>query len=52
MIEIGPIRLIADDPIYEVLPAHPELLTARSISYEVIQKRPHRKEQRRNGKAN
>jgi hypothetical protein len=31
MIEIGPVRLIADDPIYEVLPADLELLTARGF---------------------
>ena len=52
MIEIGPVRLIADDPIYEVLPAHLELLTARGLSYEVVQKRPQRQEKRRHGKAN
>ncbi len=52
MIEIGPVRLIADDPIYEVLPAHLELLTARGFRYEVVQRRPHRQEKRRHGKAN
>ena len=31
MIEIGPVRLIADDPLYEVLPAHVELLSARGF---------------------
>ena len=39
MIEIGPVRLIADDPLYEVLPAHLELLTARGFSYEVVVRR-------------
>ncbi len=29
MIEVAPVRLVADDPIYEVLPAHLELLTER-----------------------
>ncbi len=29
MIEVGPVRLIRDDPVYEVLPAHLEVLTAR-----------------------
>ena len=29
MIEIAPVRLVADNPVYEVLPAHLELLTAR-----------------------
>jgi hypothetical protein len=52
MIEIGPIRLIADDPIYVVLPAHLELLKARGFSYEVVQKRPICNEKRRHGKAN
>ena len=32
MIEIAPVRLIADDPLYEVLPAHIELLTARGLT--------------------
>ena len=36
MIEIGPVRLVADDPIYEVLPAHLELLAARGFAYESV----------------
>jgi hypothetical protein len=40
MIELGPVRLIADDPIYEVLPGHLELLATRGFSYEVIPARP------------
>ena len=36
MIEIAPIRLVAKDPIYEVSPAHIELLKARGISYEIV----------------
>jgi hypothetical protein len=52
MIEIGPVRLIAHDPIYEVLPAHIELLTARGFHYEVIQKRVSRQGKRPHGKAN
>ena len=36
MIEIAPVRLIAADPIYEVLPAHVELLNARGFSKEVV----------------
>jgi hypothetical protein len=36
MIEVAPVRLIADDPIYEVQPAHLELLTARGFTYEVV----------------
>jgi hypothetical protein len=51
MIEIGPVRLIADDPLYEVLPAHVELLSARGFSYEVVPWRPQRREQRRHGTA-
>ena len=49
MIEIGPVRLIADDPVYEVLPAHLELLTARGFTYEVVPLRPRRPEKRRHG---
>ena len=47
MIEVGPVCLIAGDPIYEVLPEHLELLKTRGFSYEVLQ-RPHGgKEERR-----
>ena len=49
MIEVGPVRLIADDPVYEVLPAHLELLTARGLTYEVVPLRPRRPEKRRHG---
>jgi len=35
MIEVGPVRLVADDPIYEVLPAHLEVLNACGFTYEV-----------------
>ena len=49
MIEVGPVRLIADDPVYEVLPAHLELLTARGFTYEVVPLRPRRPEKRRHG---
>ena len=52
MIEIGPIRLIAADPIYEVLPAHVELLIARGIHFEIIPKRNSPQPRRRHGKAN
>jgi hypothetical protein len=52
MIEIGPVRLIADDPLYEVLPAHVELLTARGIRYELVPMGPTTKEKRRHGTAN
>jgi hypothetical protein len=47
MIEVAPVRLVADDPIYEVLPAHLELLDARGFTYEVIQaRRPLRNQKR------
>ena len=51
MIEIGPVRLIRDDPVYEVLPAHLELLTARGFTFEVVPSRPRRPEKRRHGTA-
>ena len=51
MIEVGPVRLIADDPLYEVLPAHLELLTARGFGYEVVPLRPRTTEKRRHGMA-
>jgi hypothetical protein len=38
MIEVAPVRLIRDDPVYEVLPAHLEALTARGFTYEVVQR--------------
>jgi hypothetical protein len=47
MIEIGPVRLVADDPIYEVLPVHLELLDARGLSYELLPSPSVRKEKRR-----
>jgi hypothetical protein len=42
MIEVAPVRLIRDDPVYEVLPAHLEVLTARGIAYEVVPLRSRR----------
>ncbi len=42
MIEAAPVRLIANDPVYEVLPAHLELLTARGFTYEVVPVQPRR----------
>jgi len=36
MIENAPMRLAAKDPIYEVSPAHLELLNARGFSYEIV----------------
>jgi hypothetical protein len=37
MIEIAPVRLVGPDPVYEVLPAHVELLAAQGVAYEVVQ---------------
>ncbi|HKB42001.1 MAG TPA: hypothetical protein VKD72_36575 [Gemmataceae bacterium] len=51
MIEVAPVRLVADDPVYEVLPAHLELLTARGFTYEVVPLPPRRAEKRRHGTA-
>jgi len=51
MIEIAPVRLVADDPIYEVLPAHLEALNSRGFTYEVVSTRPPHKEKRRHGTA-
>ena len=36
MVELAPVRLVANDPIYEVLPAHLEMLSGRGFSYEII----------------
>jgi hypothetical protein len=36
MIEIAPVRLVTADPIYEVLPAHVELLAAQGVAYELV----------------
>jgi hypothetical protein len=47
LIEIGPIhRLLADDPIYEVMPAHVEMLMYRGYNFEVnvqLKRRPIRR---------
>lgn len=51
MIEVAPVRLVASDPIYEVLPAHVELLNARGFHYEVVPMQPRRPEKRRHGTA-
>jgi hypothetical protein len=51
MIEVAPVRLIADDPLYEVLPAHLEVLTAGGFTYEVVPARARRTERRRHGTA-
>ena len=51
MIEVAPVRLVSEDPIYEVLPAHLELLNSRGIRYELLQPRPRKPEKRRHGTA-
>jgi hypothetical protein len=47
MIEVAPVRLIADDPIYEVMPAHLEILTAAGVRYEVLEHEPRRRSRRK-----
>ena len=47
MIKVAPIRLVSKEPVYEVLPAHLELLTARGISYELVSPPSGRQENRR-----
>ena len=39
-------RLVANDPIYEVLPAHLEMLTARGFTYEIVRPAPTREKRR------
>jgi hypothetical protein len=51
MIAIAPVRLIADDPIYEVQPAHLALLIARRFSYEMVPMHRRRTVKRRHGEA-
>ena len=51
LIDVAPVRLVADDPIYEVLPAHLELLESRGFSYELVNPSPERRERRRHGAA-
>jgi hypothetical protein len=45
------VRLVVDDPVYEVLPVHLELLTARGFTYEVVPLPPRRAEKQRHGTA-
>ena len=51
MIAVAPVRLIRNDPVYEVFPAHLEVLTARGFNYEVLPELPRRAEKRRHGTA-
>ncbi len=51
MIEVAPVRLIREDPIYEVLPAHLDVLSARGFTYEIVPVRSRQAEKRRHGTA-
>ena len=51
MIEIAPVRLIAATPIYEVQPAHLEILKDRGFHYELIESQVRRPGKRRHGTA-
>lgn len=51
MIEGGPVHLVADDPIYEVLPIHLEILNKRGFSYEVVHPRSNDKKEPRHATA-
>jgi hypothetical protein len=51
MIEVGPIRLVARDLIYEVLPVHLDILNSRGFPYEVIPSNPRSRGRQRHGKA-
>lgn len=42
IIEVAPVRLIGNDPLYDVLPVHLDGLTARGFNYEVVPARPRR----------
>jgi hypothetical protein len=46
MIEVAPVRLVADDPVYEVPPVHLDLLNARGISYQIVPPPARRQEKR------
>jgi hypothetical protein len=52
MIEVAPVRLVAKDPIYEVCPAHLELLTAEGIPYQVVRLPARPQEKRRHATSN
>ena len=47
MIEVAPVRLVSKGPVYEVCPAHLELLAARGIPYEMVKFPPGPQEKRR-----
>ena len=51
LIDVGPVRLIADDPIYEVLPAHVELLQSKGLPFEIVDRSRNGKDNKRHGTA-
>lgn len=51
MVEIAPVRLVRDDPIYEVESTHLDLLTQRGFSYEIVPPRKRKIERRGHGTA-
>jgi hypothetical protein len=51
MIEVAPMRLIGHDPVYEVLPAHVEALTARGFNHKVVSLRSRQVKKRGGGSA-
>jgi hypothetical protein len=44
MIEVALVRLVAADPVYEVLPVHLGALAECGFTYEVVPARPRRPE--------
>jgi hypothetical protein len=51
MVEIAPVRLVRDDPIYEVESVHLEVLTQRGFSYEIVLTHKRKTESRRRATA-
>jgi hypothetical protein len=41
MVEVAPVRLVRDDPVYEVESAHLDVLARRGFSYEIVPPRRH-----------
>ena len=52
MIQVGPVRLVSAEPIYEVLPAHLELLNTLHITYDVVNPHAGPAEKRRHAASN
>jgi hypothetical protein len=51
-IEIAPVRLVGDEPTYEVVPAHLQVLNERGFHFEVVDSQARGPEKRRHGTAN